>query len=124
MKFLKDKNNRCFYMNEKGDRIELKVVYSHDKPCASIKNICEDRQFLSLSKITECDVWVDIELTPHVSRSVGMLTETEKERIAQLEAEIKAIKDAAKLRQPKKYDTMTKEEKIEFLKSQLEKLEG
>ena len=124
MKFLKNKNNQCFYMDELGNEIELKVVYSHDKPCASIKNIAEDRQFLSLSKITEVDVWVDIELTPHVSRSVGMLTEEEKARIAELEAEIKAIKDAAKARSPKKYDAMSKEEKIEFLKSQLEKLEG
>ena len=126
MKFKKLTENgklRCWAEIE-GEEIELNWFYSHEKPVAIIKDICTDRQYLSLSKITVEGEWQEIELKAHESHSQIKLTKEEAARIAELEAEIKAIKEAAKARKPLKFEQMNKEQQIEYLKAQLAKLEA
>lgn len=107
-----------------GQELELKVFYSHEKPVAIIKDICEDRQYLSLSKITVEGEWQEIELKAHEAHSQIKLTPEEAARIAELEAEIRHIKETARARKPLKFEQMTKEEQIVYLKAQLAKLEA
>ena len=114
---------KCFIEID-GEEKELKVSITKKGDYAYIKDYIEGRQWLSMSRIEEEGTWVTLEMKAHEKRTMSLLTEDEKNKIAELEAQIQAIKNAAKSRQPKTFEKMTKEEKIEFLKAQLEKLES
>ena len=115
--------HQCFIEID-GEEKELKVSITKKGDYAYIKDYVEGREWLSMSRIETEGTWVTIEMKAHEKRESILLTEEEKRKIAELEAQIQSIKDAAKSRQPKTFEKMTKEEKIEFLKAQLKKLES
>ena len=116
--------HKCYIKLTDGKEHELHVSITKKGDYANIKDYIPSREWLSMSRIETEGTWVALEMKAHEKRESILLTEEEKKKIAELEAQIKSIKDAAKSRQPKTFEKMTKEEKIAFLKAQLEKLES
>lgn len=115
--------HQCFIEID-GKEKELKVSVTKKGDYAYIADYIEGREWLSMTRIEKENEWIELEMKSHEKRTMGSLTEEEKKRIAQLEAEIKAIKDAARARKPIKFEQMNREEQIEYLKAQYEKLTG
>ena len=127
-KFKKNTKEQKMWIEIDKKEIELKTQLSHGKPISIIKDYVEGRQYLSFGKLEKENEWCEINLDPReqVSRGGGYLTDEEKNRIAELENEIKEIKENAKKRRPMTLDSIKKlpvNEQKEYLKKLLADLD-
>ena len=124
--FKKNTKEQKMWIKIDKKEIELKTQLSHGEPISIIKDYVEGRQYLSFGKLAKENEWCEINLEPRepVSRG-GYLTDEEKNKIAELEKEIKEIKENARKRRPMTLDSIKKlpiNEQKEYLKKLLDEL--